>query len=105
MTETTALGAAIAAGAAVGLWDINERKESSEVTTFRPKLPENGIEPQHYLDYQKRLSIFKPNEYMTYWTYSSGVAAQLGARGKNLKGVPFNNRTKIQNILKIKIML
>ena len=44
MTETTALGAAVAASAAQGiaLWDIKSRKESSEVSIFQPKLQENG---------------------------------------------------------------
>ena len=44
MTETTALGAAIAAGAAdgIGLWDTKTKKESSDVTIFQPKLDESG---------------------------------------------------------------
>lgn len=44
MTETTALGAAIAAGAAKGiaLWDIKTKRESSDVSTFKPKLEESG---------------------------------------------------------------
>ena len=45
MTETTALGAAVAAGAAEGiaLWDIKTKKESSDVTIFQPKLDESGM--------------------------------------------------------------
>ena len=44
MTETTALGAAIAAGAAdgIGLWDTKTKKESSDVSLFQPKLDESG---------------------------------------------------------------
>ena len=44
MTETTALGAAIAAGAAAGidLWNIEDKKESSENTTFKPDIQEKG---------------------------------------------------------------
>ncbi|CAB4019362.1 glycerol kinase-like isoform X1 [Paramuricea clavata] len=44
MTETTALGAAVAAGAAEGiaLWDIKTKKESSGVSIFQPKLDESG---------------------------------------------------------------
>ena len=44
MTETTALGAAIAAGTAdgIGLWDTKTKKESSDVTIFQPKLDESG---------------------------------------------------------------
>ena len=41
MRETTALGAAIAAGFAVGIWkDIEELKDinTSGVTTFEPKM-------------------------------------------------------------------
>lgn len=46
MAETTALGAAVAAGAAdgIGLWDINSKKESCEVTIFKPQVEENGKE-------------------------------------------------------------
>lgn len=46
MAETTALGAAVAAGAAdgIGLWDINSKKEGCEVTIFKPQLEENGEE-------------------------------------------------------------
>lgn len=45
MTETTALGAAIAAGAAdgIGLWDTKTKKESSDVSIFQPKLDESGM--------------------------------------------------------------
>ena len=44
MTETTALGAAVAAGAAegIGLWDINSEKEGCEVEIFKPLLDPNG---------------------------------------------------------------
>ena len=44
MTETTALGAAVAAGAAEGiaLWDIKSKNESSDVTIFQPKLDTSG---------------------------------------------------------------
>ncbi len=44
MTETTALGAAVAAGAAEGiaLWDIKTKKESSDVSMFQPRLDESG---------------------------------------------------------------
>lgn len=43
MTETTALGAAVAAGAAKGieLWDINSKKEGCEVTIFKPQLEDS----------------------------------------------------------------
>ena len=44
MTETTALGAAVAAGAAEGIavWDIKTKNESSDVSIFQPKLDASG---------------------------------------------------------------
>ena len=44
MTETTALGAAVAAGAAEGiaLWDITTIKDSSDMSVFQPKLDKSG---------------------------------------------------------------
>lgn len=44
MTETTALGAAVAAGAADGiaLWDITKKEQTNDVTIFHPKLDESG---------------------------------------------------------------
>ena len=44
MTETTALGAAVAAGAAEGiaLWDIKKKNENGDVSIFQPKLDASG---------------------------------------------------------------
>ncbi|XP_071957327.1 glycerol kinase-like isoform X2 [Antedon mediterranea] len=40
MLETTALGAAVAAGKAVGVWDINQEKDVNGKTTFTPAIDE-----------------------------------------------------------------
>ncbi|XP_033122765.1 glycerol kinase-like [Anneissia japonica] len=40
MLETTALGAAVAAGKALGVWDINPDKNISGITTFTPSIDE-----------------------------------------------------------------
>jgi glycerol kinase len=58
MTETTALGAAVAAGAAEGiaLWDIKSKNESSDVTIFQPKLDTSG--KSVVLFYCTRVALF-----------------------------------------------
>lgn len=42
MLETTALGAAIAAGHAIGVWDIGPEKHQGPVSKFEPSVTEQG---------------------------------------------------------------
>jgi hypothetical protein len=70
MTETTALGAAVAAGAAEGiaLWDIKTKKESSGVSIFQPKLDECG---KNFTSLKIYHSCLLSNVYnITYFSFS-----------------------------------
>lgn len=42
MLETTALGAAVAAGNAVGVWNIKEEKPKGAISEFTPSVTEQG---------------------------------------------------------------
>ncbi len=38
MSEATSLGAAIAAGRAVGVWDVGKARSASDADSFEPKM-------------------------------------------------------------------
>ena len=46
MVETTALGAAMAAGAAegIGVWDMKSASSTIGVTQYKPDMPEKGMQ-------------------------------------------------------------
>lgn len=48
MAESTALGAAMVAGAAVGHWDIHNTKLKMPVKTWKPKFTENERDVKYY---------------------------------------------------------